>query len=475
MRFLLIKPHIDYDVINSIFAFEKNTPPLGILYLAKVLENHGHKVKVIDFCAERFTKNRLQKALFSTDAVGMSVLSHEIKSVAMISDFIKEINHELPIIVGGPHCTLQPVKALYDTHADICVEGDGEKVITKIADALDGKRRLSDIPGIYYKKNNIIKKGPPMEIIEDLDLIPFPARHLVDRYRYGFLTKDITLLRGKALTSILTSRGCPRNCKFCCSRAITKKYRTRSVENVIEELKEIIYKYKYLEFIDDNFIVDKKRVEQIMDFLISEKQDIELSLEVRIGTIDKQLLKKMKKAGVRFLSFGIESGNQDVLDFYNKQITLDQIQKTVKLARQAGIITFGYFILGAPFETKKHLEKTINFAKKLRLDLPLFGPLAYLKGSNLWEEAVAAGKIHKDECHVTGSSARGLGLFSEQELWEWTIRAYKKYYLRTNYVADQILLSFIRKDFRLIKEGFKLFLEENNILKTKNIHDIIQV
>ena len=446
------------------FAFGAQMPPLGLLYLASMLERQGHHVEVIDFCAEQFTKERLTKALTTTDVVGITVRSHGIRSVSVISTLIKEAKPDMPVIVGGPHCTLQPQQALIETNADVCVGGDGENAIVQILDALDGKIKLATVPGVYYKENNVVKHGSPAEFIGDLDSIPFPARYLVEHYCYGHMEGGLNFTRGK-VTSLITSRGCQFNCRFCIAKAITKKYRTRSVENVIAELKEIKQNYDFLHIIDDNFFVNKKMADRILDFLIEDQCDLELWISgIRTDVGDKDLFKKMQRAGVTIINIGIESGNQDVLDFYHKEITLGQIQHAVQLARRAGFLTIGYFILGAPIETRQHLENTINFAKKLPLDQAVFSPLAYLKGSPLWKEAVADGKIRKDECIVASDSTRGLGNFSTEELWEWCIKAYREFYLRPRYIFDQVTQSFIRRNFHLLKEGLKLLLRDDNVL-----------
>ena len=468
MKFLLINPFVDYSVIKEIFANEAQVPTLGLLYIASPLEKEGHDVEIIDFYAEKFSEKRLTQVLYGKDAVGITVRSQGKKSVETIIDLIKKTNPNMPIIIGGPHCTLDPIQAILDTKADICVEGDGEKVITKIAEALQGKIKLSEIPGIYYLENNNIMKGPPAEIIEDLDSLPFPARHLVEKYRYGDVQGDLKL--GK-VTSIIMSRGCPYNCKFCANRAVTKKYRSRSAENIIKEIREIKQKYDFLDIIDDNFFVDIKRADKILDFLIEEKHNLKIGIYgVRVDAPDKNLFKKMKKAGVKVVFFGLESGNQEVLDFYNKGTNLDQIHDAVRLADKAGLITWGSFIFGAPIETEKHLQTTIKFAKELRLDVAAFVPLGYFKGSPLWIEAVAEGKIREDEFYVKSDSARGLGNFSDEELSNWCIKAFKEYYLRPSYILNQILRSIIRRDLLIAKLGLGLLFKENSIIKYKMVH-----
>jgi len=174
----------------------------------------------------------------------------------------------------------------------------------------------------------------------------------------------------------------------------------------------------------------------------------------------------MRRAGVSSIAMGIESGNQDVLDFYNKRTTVEQAEKAVKLARKWMFFTIGYFILGAPIETEEHFRRTINFAKRLPLDGASFSPLTYLKGSLLWEKAVKEGKIDSHEYAVMADSRRGLGNFTSTDLWRWVVKAFKEFYLRPKYILEELILSFIRWDFQLLKGGFNLFVRnKENVLK----------
>jgi len=263
--------------MRKIFAIESQNPPLGLLYLASSLEKNEHKVEIIDFCCEKFTEEKLKKAIENIDAVGLTVRSYGVNSVSYIIDFIKKQNENIITIVGGPHCTLDPEKALVDTHADICVEGDGEIALAKIVGSLVRNEELSNIPGVFYKKDEKIIRGPPAEVIMDLDSLPYPNRDLVYKYSYGAVQNDIKLGKGK-VTEIMISRGCPYNCRFCTNKAITKKYRTRSAENVIEEIKLISKKYDFLFILDDNFFVDMKKSLKILDAIIEEKLDLEMAI-----------------------------------------------------------------------------------------------------------------------------------------------------------------------------------------------------
>lgn len=436
-------------------------PPLGILYLSSCLEEAGHKASVIDYWSEQFNKDKLSRAVKDADAIGVSITGFNLKESLEICHLIKEIDPDIPLIVGGPHITLYPKKSLKECKADIAVEGEAELTINKIVKSLQGKTKLNEIEGVYYSENGRIKQGKKPIMVKDLNTLPFPARHLVKDYDYGYLFGS-KVGKGKA-TSVLSSRGCPMNCRFCQRNFFgMNTFRQRSAENVFDELKKISDDgYKTVLFVDDNFLVDKKRADKIMDGIIQEKMNIEMWAEVRVNSADEKLFKKMKKAGFKALAFGIDGGSQEVLDYYNKKATIAQIRKAVNMSRKTGFYTYGTFIVGAPIETEKHIEDSINLAKSLPLDLVAFFVLEYGAGSPLWEEAIKDGKITRDEYLVFADSARGLGNFRKEELDAFAQRAHKEFYVRSWYFADQIIQGFKRKDFRLVKALIKLAFQKD--------------
>jgi radical SAM superfamily enzyme YgiQ (UPF0313 family) len=469
MKFLLLQIPSKYkfnDDINFPQKISSYHPPLGLLYIGRVLEDEGYKVEVIDFLAEKYPLKTLINNLSSADAVGITVFSsayseslhggnytYAYKESAKVADFIKGINSELPILIGGPHCTIQPEKSLVEIpSADISLEGDGEEVIKDIAKALKGKKLLSDLPGIHYRENNKIKKGKPAKIIEYLDKIPFPARHLVDKYDYGKTLKSYFFKQ--KFTSIITGRGCPYNCSFCTRNALGYRiFRKRSVENVVNEIQEINEKYNSVMIVDDTFFADEKRADQIIDRLIELGMDLEIYVEgARVDTAKRSTYNKMKKAGVKHLYYGLESGNQDVLNFYNKSATIEQIRRAINLSSKIGFFTVGTFILGAPIETKKHIEKTISFACSLPLDGVIFTILTYKFGSPLWEEAIKKGKIQEsDDYTIVADSKKGLGNLTRKQLEDFYRKAIFNFYLRPEYIANQIKKFLMEKDFDTMK------------------------
>jgi len=468
MKFLLLQIPAGYIYSSKIDKPQNVSsyhPPLGLLYIGRILEDEGHNVELIDFLAERYPMRSLNKELSTTDAVGISVFSssyeetmqggrftYPYKESAKIAKYIKEIESDIPIIIGGPHCSIQPKKSLDEIpSADISVEGDGENSIKKIAESIEGSKNLSDVQGIYYRKNNVIKRGKPAKIIQDLDSIPFPARHLVDKYNYGKRSKSNFKPK---FTSIITGRGCPFNCRFCTRNTLGFNiFRKRSVENVVSEIEEINETYDSLMIVDDTFLADEERAREILDRLIKIGTDIEIYVQgARVDTANRNLYSKLKNAGVKHLYYGLESANQDVLNFYNKKATTSQIRKAIKLSNEMDFFTVGTFILGAPIETKDHIKKTIDFACSLPLDAALFTILTYKYGSEIWCEAVKKGKISEaDGYTVVADSRKGLGNFTKEELDKFYRHAMKRFYLRPRYIFQQIQKIFKDGDFNKIK------------------------
>jgi anaerobic magnesium-protoporphyrin IX monomethyl ester cyclase len=479
MKFLLLRPALQEENNLSQNKQSLNLPPLGLLYIGASLEKDGHKVEILDYFAENISKNKLKKSLNSCDAVGITTYTDYYKPTADIAQLIKEIDSNIPLIIGGPHCTFLQKQSLNDIpHADISVTGEGEHVILDIAKYLEGKKKLANIHGIFYKEKNSIQSGKQLKVIQNLDEIPFPARHLVDKYDYNTLSFGYSFK--KKVTNFISSKGCPFHCRFCSryGNIINNwSFRMRSPENVVKEIKEISEIYKSIVIVDDNFLADKKRAHKIFDMILESDLDIDLLIQgARVDTAERDLYLKMKKAGVKYIFYGLESGNQDVLDFYNKKITIQQIRRTVKLAREMKFFIGASFIIGAPMETDKHIENTIKFARSLPLDRVNFVPLIYRMGSSLWVEAVKNKKIKPDKYEVLADKSHNLSNFTEDELIDYTAKAFTSFYFRPNYMFEQLFKTLLRKDFSLLRNGLKYIFSFNEakeagkeIIRSKNI------
>jgi radical SAM superfamily enzyme YgiQ (UPF0313 family) len=413
---------------------------------------------IIDYHAEVNPIEKIKEVLPKFDLVGISIYSESIAYAKSVAKTVKEKDAEIPIIIGGPHCLFFPEKALEDIpEATISVDGEGERTIIEILEAFQGKKELSKIGGIHYREKDKIKEGKKQSYDFDINQIPFPPRHLVSDYDYGRFGK-FYFFKPK-FTTMLTSRGCPFKCRFC-GRNISSmnNFRMRSADNVIDEFIKINEQYNSVMIVDDNFLADKKRAHLIFDGIIENDIDLELYIQgARVDSAERELYKKMKKSGVKHLYFGLESGNQDVLDYYRKGITIEQIRKALRLSKEMNFLTLGNFILGAPIETKEHIKNTIKFAKSLPLDFVIFNPLSYQRGSDLWKEAFKNGIINEFD-EPLADSRLGLSNFTSDELEDFCKQAVGSFYFRPMFLLRQAYRVVKDRDFNFLKFGL------NNLL-----------
>ncbi|MFX1336828.1 MAG: B12-binding domain-containing radical SAM protein [Promethearchaeota archaeon] len=450
---LLHAPFNKYTFNENWRNLKTLSPPLGLLYLGTPLIKNGYEVSFIDLNVDKFSRKEFLNRIRKQDFILITCFEGTIRNVIKIIHDIKKVNKIGYIICGGPQCN---IVREYVEGSDITCVGEVEGYITRILDSLVSKKFLKDIPGIIYEQNGLIVKNPGFMMQSELDSSLFPARELMDRQKYGFI--GITRIN---LALIMSSRGCPFNCHYCVNSSLNSIYRERSVENVINELKSLEgQSYRYISFGDDNFLLNKKRVINLMNRIIEDKIKVKMIVLGRVDSADIVVYRKLREAGVIAILFGIESANQEVLDFYNKKTTVEKGIEAIKLANKVGIITFGSFIIGAPFETKKHFDKNKEYFDLVPLDLMICNKLVYLKGSRLWINAKNKGLIKKTEHNVKVNQK--LSFYSPRE-WsviknELTLHFYKN---------PRRILRLLIKVVRLGEVGliFKILLDIKAIKK----------
>jgi radical SAM superfamily enzyme YgiQ (UPF0313 family) len=239
-----------------------------------------------------------------------------------------------------------------------------------------------------------------------------------------------------------------------------QRYRVRSNENILAELKEIQQQgYRHVAFADDCFPANTKQAYALFDAIINENLDLKFSVTAsRVDLADKELFKKMKLAGVTHIQFGLESGNQNVLDFYHKHTTVENIKKAVYMSHETGFFTIGSFIFGAPFETKQHFKRTLSFAKSVPLDSVSFLPLRYMIGSELWNQAVNDGKINEKEYLVLADKNRGIGMYTKDELFHYCMNAQRSFYGRPAFFVNLLKTSLRNNDMTYVQSYLSIIL-----------------
>ncbi len=415
---LLHVPIAQYTFGKKWKATKGLSPPLGLLYLGSPLLREGYNVKFLDLNVDKLSRKEFLKIIEVQDFFLITCYTLTINNVKQIIQDIKEVNNKGVILCGGPHCNITQE---YIEGSFITCVGEVEGYIVHILHLIETKQPLEDIPGLIYKKDGELVKNSGVMKRNNLDSSLFPAWELIDKKKYGYV--------GNArldLAWIMSTRGCPFNCYFC-ARMLYSKYRERSVDNVVAELKSLVKQgYKYIAFGDDNFLLNKKRVHEIMDKIILEKINTKMAVQGRVDSADFNLFQKMRKAGVIAIFFGIESANQDVLDFYNKKTTVEQGIEAIKTANQAGLITVGFFIIGAPFETDKHIKKNLEYFNNVPLDLISCYDLTYVVDTKLWKNAVKKGIIEKSELFVRAD--KKTSNYSSEEISEIKNDFIKRFY-----------------------------------------------
>jgi anaerobic magnesium-protoporphyrin IX monomethyl ester cyclase len=402
-------------------------PPISLAYVAAVLEKE-HEVRIIDAPTEGW--RHLEETDGTTYRVGLSnqeiadrikqwspsVVVIEIpfsgwaKTAFEVASTTKNINKKIVTVLNGQHPSARPKACLSNPNVNFVVIGEPENTISELVSALEqGRQDLKKIKGIAFVKNGKTIIAPSRPMIENLDSLPFPARHLLPMEEYYVAVKE-NPLRGeirKPWTIMITSRGCPYNCIFCSNCLVSgKKWRGRSPENVVDEIEHLIktYHIKQIDFSDDNMTLDKKRMETICDLILKRRLRFEWFTPngIRADTLDESLLTKMKKAGCRKIRIAPESGVQRVVDdIIKKNLDLKSVEQAVVLCKKVGIKVGCFFVIGLIGETKDDIEETIKFAYKLRelgADSFIFSIAAPIYGTELYEQAKRGGFLIDGFC-----------------------------------------------------------------------------
>ncbi len=420
-------------------------PPMGLAMIAAALEKAAHQVSIIDANALGLQSESIADYINEADVIGITAMTPSIAEAIKIALRLKRTYPDVPVILGGAHATLLPEETLKAApEIDIIVRGEGETTTIDLLKAIQAKTSLDALPGINYRKNGLIVGNPLCSSFVDLDSQPFLAYHLLPLSKYK---PHPPHGRSRPFAALITSRGCPFKCSYCSKPVFGYKFRSQSPERVVEEI--IYYKKRFgvkeIAFYDDVFTLNKKRVYEIADMMISKNLKIHWTCETRVDLVDKELLRHMKDAGCYSVSYGLESASQEILDVINKNVTIEQMEEAVRWTREANLQTIGYFMVGSPGETIESIQKTIAFAKKLRLDYAQFSITTPFPGTEFyrlysehnkkpisWDSFVYDGVID-DKMPVFESPS-----LSRYDLQDWRRRAYKEFYLRPSYIWQQL-------------------------------------
>jgi len=446
MRIFLTVP--PYNLLEKAYGIRKRSssgfePPLGLAYIASVLREGGHQVAIYDPLPTRGTDESCLEEVrrFQPDVIGISVISCLYPQAKRLAERLKTQRADTPILIGGPHCFGRPEEPINDCeHFDVSVSGEVEDRILAILDNLGDAKTLSAIDGICFRHDGRTLKTPPAKPPADLDSIPFPARELLSPRLYS----NLPYLRSQNRTSwMIASRGCPwRKCTFCYqSKTDIPTYRHRSVDNVLQEIEHLIPHENIGEitFLDECMVGSRSWVMDLCEQIKRRGLRFQWSCQTRIDSVSPELLERMKEAGCYNIYYGIESGDQRLLDLMCKGFTLEQVRNAVRWTHEAGIEAVGSFILGLPTETPEMGAKSIELAVELDLDYAVFHYFHPESGTKILKDAHAHGRIlsldHSDFARVNYLPDT---YESAQQIEELIAYAYKRFYLRPRYILKRL-------------------------------------
>jgi radical SAM superfamily enzyme YgiQ (UPF0313 family) len=408
--------------------------------IASYIRSKGKRVKIIDAPAEHISVEGFEKYLkdninnFRAKYVGFTATTMAIKNAYAMAKVIRHVYPEAKIIFGGAHCAALPDEVIAHSEVDIVVCGEGEITTDDILSGKDSP----EISGIIYKDNNKVIKNSSRERIKDLDSLPFPAYDLLPMDKYYPAKGSYKRLPA---ISMLTSRGCPGRCTFC-NKTLGTTMVFRSAQSLVEEIKMLVKDYgiKQIMFYDDTFTTHKENVRQFCELLLKDEVDISWCCFSRVDFIDLDLLKLMKETGCHQIMYGIESGNQTVLNSINKNIDLDLVRKIVKLTKQAKIDVRGAFMIGNPIETRSTVLETLDFAIELNPEIAIFNITTPYPGTAMFEEAKQNNMLltHDWDDYDLSKPVMKLQNMSQQEIADLYHFCYKKYYFRPKYILMRI-------------------------------------
>jgi len=386
MKILLVNPFVRGAV--------SNIPSIGMCYLSAMLKKNGYEVYGLDLQYDK--EQRFDILVPMMDVLGIKTISKAVPEVIRLAKKAKQLNPKIKVVIGGPHATLRPDECIKENSIDFVVSGDGDFAILGIADALNANNDFSDVKGLTWKENGNVKSNQKEWI--DLDVIPFPDRELFDINRYKEYKFYYPFL------PMIASRSCPYNCSNCMPalREICGPFRYRSVDNVVAEMEELVTKYNHhrVWFNDSDLTVSREWIENFCNKLIKKNLKMIWGCNGRANTLDRKMIRLMKKAGCITIHFGVESGNQEVVTkILRKGIDLERVKKVIYEANLVKMRTHCWFMIGIPGETKEQMIETLNYAKNLDCNSLQISPVVPHPGIDLEKMAEAHGWIlpHKPE------------------------------------------------------------------------------
>lgn len=431
-------------------------PSLGLASIAAYLEAKGIEVKILDLVVEGYEMLGEFLQEFRPNFVGLTASTVTINSALQIADFAKKKLPGAKVVIGGPHASLLPKEMLERKSIDFVVIGEGE--IT-FAELVKNAKKPSKVDGIAYRKNRTVKFTRPRKLVCNLDDLPMPAYHLLPVKKYK---PSLGNFKRLPAMSVICGRGCPGRCTYCASGLFGEKFRFKSVQKVLDEIKYLVKNFgiKEITFYDETFTANRNFVKELCRRIIEEKIDISWMCSARVDTVDDETLRLMKKAGCHQVAFGIESADERILENINKKISLEKAVKAVEMTQNAGIEARANFMFGSPGETEETMQKTLNFALKLEPDYALFNITTPLPGTEMFRWAKQRKLLRTEDWKDYDFSKHVMNLptVSSEKVLEYYRKAHRQFYMRPKYIIKRLLRIRSMQDLKNNLESFRILV-----------------
>lgn len=401
--------------------------PMGLLYLATYLRNHDFQSTIVDFAGEEASDEQVIEDIIKEkpDIVGLPLYSVGMKRVYDLVSLLRKHKFSGKIVLGAQHATALPEETMsVYSEVDYLITNEAEIPLLKLADYItNGTGQLNDIENLYYRNVNIKHTADVPDINNDLDSLPFPDRTILHKYYIsGLYNRPYS--KGSS-DFLITSRGCPYKCNFCFPSAAT--YRYRSPESIVDEL---VYlnglNRDHIEILDDSFTISKKRLADTLEIIIKQNLRMSFKIRSRVDAVDEGILDLMKRAGVKYIVYGIESGSDRMLQLMNKKTSVAENAEAIRLTKKAGIMCFTDLFVGYPGETEESINDTMNFLFKTKptgIQMAVYYPFPKTKG---YEEAKERGSL----------------------IGEWSHKSYEVPFIKLDFVDNRVELVRVVHEMR---------------------------
>jgi anaerobic magnesium-protoporphyrin IX monomethyl ester cyclase len=464
---LVVPPGTMEEHVGRLSGAAGELPMLGLAFIAAALRDQGHEIKIIDYEVNGWPMSRVAGDIsdFKPDAVCMTGYITNMRRCASVALISKQVDPKTTVIMGGPQVTIFPEEAFHSPDIDVVVLSEGEIIVRNLMNALGDEDKLTDVKGIWFRRvDGEIQQNEREVLVDNLDIFPAPALDLFDLELYF----PPVYIRGKKVAHMLTTRGCPFQCTFCETKlTFGRSLRFHSIERIVDEIEQLINKgYDGIQFYDDIFTANARRTTELCEEILERGLKFSWMCYTRTNTVSLELLTLMRRAGCYLISYGIETGDDELLDIVKKNLDVEANRRGIALANEAGIEVAGTFMLGLPTETAEQTQRTIEFALNNPIDYAIFGILEPYPGTEMWLDTKRYGTFDDTGKYQNNLLSENAAVWvphgrTREELKDAVEQAMQRFYLRPSALYRAVRNFWLlppKRAFRYLWAGWTFFV-----------------